>query len=118
MAYDGMIVVALWLTTGLAGAVLLPRPALQSILFVELFAFFAYFWIARGQTVGMIAWGLRVETDDGRPMRLVQALLRFVGAMLSFAALGIGYLWIYVDPDRRAWPDMLSQTRVVHRPRA
>ena len=49
-------------------------------------------------------------------MRLGQALLRFVGAMLSFATLGLGYLWIYVDPDRRAWPDMLSRTHVVHRP--
>jgi uncharacterized RDD family membrane protein YckC len=120
MTYDAMLVLAIWLLTlfiGVAihnGAVL--GPLVQTILFVELFCFFAYFWVARGQTVGMLAWNLRLETNDGTPMRLGQALLRFVGAMLSLATLGLGYLWIYIDPDRRAWPDMLSRTHVVHRP--
>jgi uncharacterized RDD family membrane protein YckC len=120
MTYDAMLVLAIWLLTlfiGVAihnGAVL--GPLVQTILFVEMFSFFAYFWVARGQTVGMLAWNLRLETNDGTPMRLGQALLRFVGAMLSLATLGLGYLWIYVDPDRRAWPDMLSRTHVVHRP--
>ena len=121
MLYDAMLVLALWLLTlfiGVTvhnGAVL--GPFVQTILFVELFAFFAYFWVWRGQTIGMLAWGLRVETSDVSPMRLGQALLRFIGAMLSIIALGIGYLWIYVDPDRRAWPDMLSRTHIVYRPR-
>jgi len=121
MLYDAMIVLALWLLTLFIAVALLNGPAvgplIQTILFVELFSFFAYFWVWRGQTVGMLAWGLRVETHDGSPMRLGQALLRFIGAMLSFATAGIGYLWMYVDPDRRAWPDMLSKTHIVHRPR-
>ena len=120
MTYDAMLVLAIWLLTLFIGVAVHNGPVLgpfvQTILFVELFSFFAYFWVSRGQTVGMLAWGLRLETDDGTPMRLAQALLRFVGAMVSLAALGIGYLWIYVDPDRRAWPDMLSRTHVVHRP--
>jgi uncharacterized RDD family membrane protein YckC len=121
MVYDAMIVLALWLLTLFIGVAVrngpVVGPLVQTILFIELFAFFSYFWVWRGQTVGMLAWGLRVESDDGAPMRLAQALLRFIGALLSFAALGIGYLWIYVDPDRRAWPDMLSHTHIVHRPR-
>jgi uncharacterized RDD family membrane protein YckC len=120
MTYDAMLVLAVWLLTLFIGVALRNGPVLgpfvQTILFIELFTFFAYFWVWRGQTAGMLAWGLRLETDDGTPMRLAQALLRFIGAMLSFAALGIGYLWIYVDPDRRAWPDMLSRTHVVYRP--
>ena len=115
-----MLVLAIWLLTLFIGVAVhngpIFGPFVQTILFVELFTFFAYFWVWRGQTVGMLAWGLRLETNDGTPMRLGQALLRFVGAMLSFATLGLGYLWIYVDPDRRAWPDMLSRTHVVHRP--
>jgi uncharacterized RDD family membrane protein YckC len=117
MIYDAMIVVAIWLLTGLAGAVLLPRPMLQSVLFIEHFGFFAYFWVSRGQTVGMLAWDLRIETDTGGALRPAQALLRFVGALLSFATLGVGYLWMYIDPDRRTWPDMLSKSRVIHLPR-
>jgi uncharacterized RDD family membrane protein YckC len=121
MVYDAMIVLALWLVTlfiGVAvhnGAVV--GPLVQTILFVELFVFFTYFWVWRGQTVGMLAWGLRIETRSGEPMRLNHALLRFIGALLSFVCLGLGYLWILVDPDRRAWPDMLSKTFIVHWPR-
>jgi uncharacterized RDD family membrane protein YckC len=118
MLYDGMIVLALWLLTLFVIVALHNRaavgPLVQSLLFVELFAFFAYFWVSRGQTVGMLAWGLMVITNNGAPLRPVQALLRFIGALASFATLGLGYLWMYIDPDRRTWPDMLSQTRVVH----
>jgi uncharacterized RDD family membrane protein YckC len=120
MLYDGMVVVALWMLTlfiGVAlnnGAVL--GPLVQTILFLELFGFFAFFWVSRGQTVGMLAWGLHLESRDGHPIRLNQALLRFLGALLAFASGGIGYLWMYVDPDGRAWPDMLSATHLVYRP--
>ena len=118
MAYDALIVAALWMTSvGLLvmlvnGAVI--GAPIQSLAFVETFAFFAYFWTRRGQTVGMLAWHLRVETADGSPFRLAHALLRFVGALLSFATLGVGYLWMLIDPDRRTWPDMLSGTQVIH----
>ncbi len=122
MLYDAMLILAIWLMTLFIGVALhngpVVGPLVQSILFIEMFSFFAYFWVWRGQTVGMLAWGLRVETLDGTPMRLAQALLRFIGGMLSFATFGLGYLWIYIDPDRRAWPDMLSRTLIVYRPRS
>ena len=121
MTYDAMIVLAIWLLTLFVGVAIhngaVVGPFVQSVLFVELFAFFAYFWVSRGQTVGMLAWNLRLETDTGTALRPAQALLRFIGALLSFATLGIGYLWMYVDPDRRTWPDMLSKSRVIHLPR-
>ena len=74
MTYDAMLVLAIWLLTLFIGVAVHNGPVLgpfvQTILFVELFSFFAYFWVSRGQTVGMLAWGLRLETDDGTPMRL------------------------------------------------
>jgi uncharacterized RDD family membrane protein YckC len=121
MIYDGMIVLAIWLLTLFVGVAIhngaVVGPFVQSVLFIELFAFFAYFWVSRGQTIGMLAWDLRIETDSGTALRPAQALLRFLGALLSLATLGVGYLWMYVDPDRRTWPDMLSNSRVVHVPR-
>jgi uncharacterized RDD family membrane protein YckC len=38
---------------------------------------------------------------------------RLAAAALSWLALGLGWLWILVDPQRRAWHDRLSGTRVV-----
>ncbi len=116
--YDTLIVVALRMMTLTLLVIVMNDvvvgPAVQSLLFVELFAYFTYFWVWRGQTIGMLAWDLRVENDDATPLRLNQALLRFVGALLSFATLGVGYLWMYIDPDRRTWPDMLSRSHVTY----
>ncbi|MFP6835912.1 MAG: RDD family protein [Pseudomonadales bacterium] len=125
MLYDALLVLAMWLAT------LFPMVALsnnsvngatvQSVLFVELFAFFAYFWVARGQTLGMLAWRVRLVSVDGTESKskitLKQAQLRFVGALASFLTLGVGYLWILVDAKGRAWPDLLSKTRMLYVPR-
>lgn len=118
MLYDALLVVALAMLTLYPLIMItdgnLPRPAVQSLVFIETFAFFAFFWTRRGQTAGMVAWRLRVQSLDGSGLTPRQALLRFIGATLSFAALGIGYLWMLIDPGRRTWPDMLSGTEVFH----
>src|SRR5262245_44766048 len=121
MVYDAMIVVALWMTTLFVIVAVTNHEVtgapIQSVALIETFAFFAYFWMRRGQTVGMLAWGLHIETGDGSPFRLAHAMLRFIGALLSFATLGIGYLWMLIDPSRRTWSDMLSGTQVIYVPR-
>jgi uncharacterized RDD family membrane protein YckC len=76
--------------------------------------FFAAFW-HRGETLGMRAWKLRIVGEDGEPPDWGRSLLRFACALLSWAALGLGFLWVLVDRDRRAWHDRLSGTRLVHR---
>lgn len=118
MIYDALLVVAVWMVTLLPLVAVtdgrVPRPAVQSIMLVETFVFFAFFWIRRGQTVGMVAWKLRVQRLDGNRLSLRQALLRFIGALLAFATCGLGYLWMLIDPGRRTWPDLLSDTEVFH----
>lgn len=118
MVYDALVVVALvmvtlFLLTGLNRFEAVHGPWVNAILFLEIYAFFAFFWIRRGQTLGMLAWRLRVQNPGGVPITLTQATLRFIGALLAFAPLGLGYLWLYVDPQRRTWPDMLSASQVV-----
>lgn len=121
MLYDALLVLALWMFTlfplvavandAVAG------PAVRTVLFLEMYGFFAWFWVRRGQTLGMLAWHLQVRDTGGGPITLTQATLRFLAALPSFACLGLGYLWILVDPARRSWSDMLSSSRVVHVPK-
>jgi uncharacterized RDD family membrane protein YckC len=75
--------------------------------------FFAGFWVYGGQTLGMRAWRIRVETLAGSPPGWRAALLRFAAALLSVAALGAGFWWALADPERRTWHDRVSGTRVV-----
>jgi uncharacterized RDD family membrane protein YckC len=75
--------------------------------------FFCVFWTRKGQTLGMLAWRLRVERNDGSTLTWRDALVRLAGACVSLAAFGLGYFWIWIDKDRLAWHDRWSGTRVV-----
>ncbi len=75
--------------------------------------FFSWFWVKGGQTLGMRAWRLQVVRNDGKPLTWRDALLRYCAALLSWAAIGVGFLWIFVDRDKLAWHDRLSKTRLV-----
>ena len=79
--------------------------------------FFGAFWTRRGQTLGMVAWRLKVERDDGTSLRWSDALLRLAGASVSLLAFGLGYFWIWIDRDRLAWHDRWSHTRVIVLPK-
>ncbi len=76
-------------------------------------AYFVVSWTRGGQTIGMRAWKLRVVDASGTALRWPQALLRFVTALVSIAALGAGFWWALFDPQRRAWHDITARTRVV-----
>jgi uncharacterized RDD family membrane protein YckC len=71
-------------------------------------------WLRSGQTLGMRAWRLRVVTVSGLQPALKAAALRAVFGPLAWAPLGLGVLWMYVDPDHLALHDRLSKTRVIH----
>ena len=75
--------------------------------------FHIWFWTHGGQTLGMRAWRLRLFSEDGGPVSLKQALTRYGVAILSWLALGLGFLWILFDPQKRAWHDIASHTRML-----
>jgi len=80
-------------------------------------AYFILNWVHSGQTVGMRAWRLHAVDAHGRPLTLRAASLRFVCALLAWAPAALGVLWLYVDAERLALQDRLSNTRVVYLPR-
>jgi uncharacterized RDD family membrane protein YckC len=129
MLYDLLLVLALlFIVTALflpftGGEAITPRESgavervYQAALVLVFVLFFCVFWTWRGQTVGMLAWRLRVERNDGTFLTWRDALLRLAGACVSLAALGLGYFWIWIDRDGLAWHDRWSGTRVVVMPK-
>lgn len=129
LLYDGLLLLALLMVATAAflpltgGEAVDPRthPVLElvyrGILLGIVYAFFGLFWTRRGQTLGMASWRLRVEREDGTPLGWADTARRLACALLSWLPLGLGYLWILVDPERRAWHDRLSRTRVVLLPK-
>lgn len=129
LLYDGMLLLAvLMVATALflpltGGEAIDPQadPLLELLyrltLVLLIVGFNGLFWTRRGQTLGMQSWRLRVEREDGRLLTWADTLRRLAWAVLSLAPLGLGYLWIAFDPERRAWHDRLSGTRVVVLPK-
>ena len=91
-------------------------PLLSSLLLLSLFGFFSKFWTHNGQTLGMQVWGIRIQNADGTAISLWQALLRFLVAIASWLCLGLGFLWILWDKDKRSWHDIYSDSRTVQLP--
>ncbi len=89
------------------------NPFYLTYLFCVMAGFHILFWIRGGQTLGMRAWRLRVVREDGAGLGFRDALLRYLCAILSWTALGLGFLWVLVDRDNLAWHDRLSKTRLV-----
>ncbi|MBO0614919.1 MAG: hypothetical protein RL122_1326 [Pseudomonadota bacterium] len=77
------------------------------------YGFFGWFWTHGGQTLGMRAWKVRVVTEAGQALNWQQARSRFGWAILSWAALGVGFLISLFDPNRLTWHDRFSHTRLV-----
>ena len=125
MLYDLLIVVALqFIVTALflpftGGEAITPDRSVvvervyQAALLAVVVLFFCVFWTQRGQTIGMLAWRLRVERNDGSSLTWRDALIRLGGACVSLAELGLGYFCIWVDRERLAGHDRWSGTRVV-----
>lgn len=124
ICYDSLLLLAVWF---LATAIVLPfthgealrpgNPFYTSYLFMVSFFFYAWFWVHGGQTLGLRAWKLRVVRRDGRPITWSQALLRYFAALVSWAAFGLGFLWILVDKDGMSWHDRFSETLTVRVPK-
>ncbi len=77
------------------------------------FWFYGWFWTHGGQTLGMRAWHLYLVKEDGKFINWRQALVRYVCALLSWVALGLGFIWILFSAEKRAWHDSLSGSMIV-----
>lgn len=84
---------------------------------LTVFGFFCWFWIKNGQTLGMQAWRIKLVDFAGNKPGAWQSLLRCLGALLSAACLGLGYLWCLVDKHGRYWHDYISRTELVLLPK-
>lgn len=76
--------------------------------------YFVLMWWLVGQTVGNGVVGIRVVQTNGHRLSLWRAILRFIGYSVSMLLLGIGFLWVLVDPRRQGWHDKMAHSVVVY----
>lgn len=125
---DSAILWAAGLVLGYAAAPLFPgwRPATLSpfpedgnplAILAHLVAAAAYStaFVGRyGATPGKMAAGLKIVTPGGGPVGYGTALCRYFAEILSSVILGIGYLMVAFDVEKRGLHDRICRTRVVY----
>jgi uncharacterized RDD family membrane protein YckC len=146
--YDGLLLLGLWMVALVIDTVVrdlfgLERnwAALRAYLFLVGLGFFGWSWTHGGQTLGLRAWGLRVQRADGTALRWLDAALRYAvllpcwaialtPALLQLPKLAersqsasvtavtlivtaLTILWMRLDPRRRGPQDRLSRTETV-----
>jgi uncharacterized RDD family membrane protein YckC len=126
-AYDVMPLLGLWFVAGVlavavTGGALDPHRLAHKLLVQALVltlsaAYFVVSWTRGGQTIGMRAWRLRVVRADGSALSPGHALLRFFVALISLAALGLGFWWALVERQQRTWHDIVAGTVVLRKPK-
>ena len=90
----------------------LPPWLVQVLAILTIFSFYSYFWLQKGQTLGMQAWRIRLRSFDGTDVGVKAALLRCAAALVSLLPVGAGYLWCLIDRNKRCWHDYLSRTEL------
>ncbi len=68
---------------------------------------------AFGQTLGKRLFGIAVVSAEGQPISYGRAFARLLTLPYSLLPAGLGLLWSALPPNKRAWHDYISATRVI-----
>ena len=99
------------------GTVQLNAYLVRTVAALTTMAFFGWFWLKNGQTLGMQAWRIKLVDFSGEQPNAGRVFLRCLTAALSAACFGLGYLWCLIDRNGRYWHDYLSGTELVLLPK-
>jgi uncharacterized RDD family membrane protein YckC len=76
--------------------------------------YFAYFWAVGGRTPGMALMGIRVVRADGMTLDPPHAILRALVFPINILLLGIPFLLILVQNERRGVQDLIAGSAVIY----
>ncbi len=117
IVYDSLLLLALLF---LATALILPfnngeayasgQYLFPIYLLMVSFVFYGWFWTHGGQTLGMKAWKIKIQTINNQPVTWKHAFKRFLMAIFSWLFFGLGFVWQLIDKRRFTWHDRFSKT--------
>lgn len=131
--YDTLLLVAVLLFAAALALIFTGGEAVSSdnyyyklYLLLVCLLYFAVSWVKGGHTLGMLAWKIKVlkQASDQSNVSLEdkafekitwwQATKRFFLAIISWACLGLGFIWALFSKERFCWHDKFSGTRLVY----
>jgi uncharacterized RDD family membrane protein YckC len=91
-----------------------PVALIEVILIALELGYVTYFWTTTGATLGQTLVGIKVvDATTGEILKPSQAVIRYVGMIISGIPLLLGYIWAAFDPKKQGWMDKIANTQVV-----
>ena len=111
-AYAAIFAICLLLPEFIRSSVWLKQLQFAALVLIS-FLFYGWFWVNGGQTLGMRAWHLYVIKEDGKFINWKQAAIRYCAAILSWLCIGLGFAFILLNRNKKAWHDILSKSSII-----
>ena len=119
LVYDAFIVfsfllfvTAIALTVTQRDSFLDYRITYLSYLILCLGLFLTWLWKKSGQTLGMLAWKIKLVDNNHHLLTWKKAWLRYFISVVSVGC-GAGLLWCLIDKNKQSLHDKLSNTKVI-----
>ncbi len=120
MLYDSLVVAGLLLLSTLLLLAATTHRAIppqthvyQLFLVLQIASYYIGFWTYGGQTIGMLAWHLRLQHTDGGGITFTNACKRFLLSAPCVLLAGIGIIWQIFDKDRLALHDRFTGSKII-----
>jgi len=84
-----------------------------SVYLITVYFYFTWSWVKGRQTLGMKTWKFQIGQSNGDNITHKQAFVRFILATISFAVVGLGFVYQLFNKDNLAWHDKYSKTRLI-----
>ena len=120
--YDSLLMLGVWFLVGslalgikfvFTGEVSSLHPVTgMSIVILSTWLYFAMFWIYGGKTLGMSSWKLRIVSQDGNQITLIQTIIRFLSNIITISLAGIPLFLRRINKNNRSLSDLLSKTSI------
>ena len=120
--YDSLLLLGVWFLVGslalgikflFTGEVSSLNPfAGMSLVILSTWLYFALFWIYGGKTLGMSSWKLRLISQDGNQITIIQTIIRFLSNIFTISFAGIP-LFLRRLNNNISLSDLLSKTSII-----
>ena len=121
--YDSLLMLGVWFLVGslalgvkfvLTGEVSSLNPITgMSLVILSTWLYFALFWIYGGKTLGMSSWKLRIVSQDGNQITIIQTIIRFLSNIFTISLAGIPLFLRRISKNDRSLSDLLSKTSII-----
>ena len=121
--YDSLLLLGVWFLVGslalgikflYTGEVSSLNPvAGMSLVILSTWLYFALFWIYGGKTLGMSSWKLRIISQNGNQITIIQTIIRFFSNILTISLAGIPLFFRQINKNNKSLSDLLSKTSII-----